>query len=53
MMKWTVLNVLYANMRSQQMMITQKCDQSIVQNAERNLFIKIQENNDLLGKEIL
>lgn len=31
-------------------MITQKCDQSIVQNAERNLFIKIQENDDLLRK---
>lgn len=37
-----VLSVLYANMKLQEMMIMQKCDQSIVRNAAQNLFIRIQ-----------
>ena len=41
MMKWMVLSALYANMKLQEMMIMQKCDQSIVQNVVQNLFIRI------------
>lgn len=39
---YMVLSALYANMKLQEMMIMQKCDQSIVQNVAQNLFIRVQ-----------